>query len=332
MESHHTVSYCTAYHTTPYRTPYGITLYRIILYACLLGPRLLHSVRSPKTTNVVKEPFFLGQLHNDGVGQPGQTNMCSKLFGTKLGIALDAWACKYLVWFLLPCAVCVVMACCHINGAACSTVLPLLPTYIAYALSGLVPAGLLALCLRGSVLKQLARTASVWCYIVSIVAGEISYRFIYGPLFWKKLSGEVDTGRQAAYSFKEAVQTFGLLVCLPALDAVPPRLVPQRARVCWFSFISVYKSAAACLLIVRPMLYPCMHPCHGQCDLKTGALARKHLLVCLKQVQHCEDLSRGPRSKAGADVCADISDGHSVPLQYCPRIMFSRACAPTRTH
>ena len=51
------------------------------------------SLRSPNTTNVVKDALLLAKLHGTDMLQ-GRTNVCALILGERAGMMLDAWCAK----------------------------------------------------------------------------------------------------------------------------------------------------------------------------------------------------------------------------------------------
>ena len=126
---------------------------------------LLKSIRFPTTTNAVKEPRKLDDLHRRGANEEqdaGQFNLCSKLIGDRAGVALDCWLCKWMWWLMFFAAVCEVLAEVFHDSLAARTAAALAILALA------IPAGL---CLRVSVLTKLRTVAGVWWYILSINTG-----------------------------------------------------------------------------------------------------------------------------------------------------------------
>ena len=161
----------------------------------------------------------------------GHANVCSKLFGTRAGVALDAWLCKWIRWLVAIFIVCTVL---H------RVTEDLMATLIASALSKALLSVPWALCLRASALAQMSRMLSMYYYVVSILARMVSSTLLFGPSFWSN-KGYGDT-RVAAYCMEECTIAFGLVVSLPMWDAAPDRLAPHKLRLLYLIFIAVYNA------------------------------------------------------------------------------------------
>ena len=85
----------------------------------LLCQVLLSSIQSPSTTNVIKEPFVVAELHTDDDAAPGRHNFCSKFIGERHGMRLDAFMTKNIRWFLVGLIVSIVLV--EIANGALST-------------------------------------------------------------------------------------------------------------------------------------------------------------------------------------------------------------------
>ena len=138
---------------------------------------------SPGTTNFIKRPAILEEVHDDA-NTRGHSNVCSKLLGESAGARLDILMCKHLVWLCAMITVCTIIA----------TVHTVVPTSLAYSISMLVLAVLLALCLNVNVLKKLVRVLGVWYFILSLVGGTVSNIMIFGPRYWT-VDGNNDSAR-----------------------------------------------------------------------------------------------------------------------------------------
>ena len=193
---------------------------------------LVSSLLSPRTSNVVKQAFKLFDLHKEA---PGSSSACTKLLGPQVGTRLDVWMCKYLVWLLS-------------QGVLAIIIRRIWPgkqfwPSLVFSICLLVPSVLTALCLNVSVVKSLMKVAGVWYFIISVVGGATSHYLIYEPRF-RLVDDTEDAVGQALWACGSVAQTLGLIVGCAFLDAIPPLIFPRRARVCFLSLITVYKSAA----------------------------------------------------------------------------------------
>ena len=190
---------------------------------------LVSSLRAPNTTNVVKQPLLLVELHGTDV-LPGHANVCARLMGPRAGLLLDTYFPRRVHWFLLP----------AIGSLLLNRVLgesgPTLIAATASQLMFIVPFGL---CLRISVLNRLSGSSGVYHYAVSIIAGSSMDGLIYGPKVYTS-NGRTDTALLIIYAAHKFVLTLVLLVCLPLMDAVHTRLATPRVRITGYFFITVY--------------------------------------------------------------------------------------------
>ena len=216
-----------AFHAWPLACVRGVCSTCMPCVCCSLFSSLL----SPKTSNVLKRPLKLSELHSEA---PEISNLCAKLFGLQAGAKLDAWMCKNLAW-LLGVAV---------TGAVIQKVWRSVPTFLSYSICVLVLSVPTALCLDVGVLKKLIKVAGVWYFILSIIGGQLSASLIWGPRYWM-VEGTVDTMRQFSYICSTATLVFGIIVSCAFLDAIPPRIAGPRARVFLMLFITILKSGSS---------------------------------------------------------------------------------------
>ena len=139
----------------------------VVCCACMLAFSLLSSLLSPTTSNVVKRPFQLSDLHSEA---PGSSNACTRIFGKRTGVRLDAWMAKNSKWLL--------------TATAGSTIIlaiwrsvPTLLVYDTFVLALSIP---IALCLDVRVVQKLLRVAGVWYFVLAVAGGQVSFALIYG--------------------------------------------------------------------------------------------------------------------------------------------------------
>ena len=143
------------------------------MHACVCGS-LLSSVLSPTTSNVVKEPFKLSELHSEA---PGSSNACARIFGERAGARLDAWMCKSFNWLLGACA----------GNMIIQAALPSMLTMLVHTICFLVGSVLGVLCLDVGVVKNLLKVAGVWYFIFASVAGRLSAALVFGQVRFESI-------------------------------------------------------------------------------------------------------------------------------------------------
>ena len=194
---------------------------------------LVSSVLSPTTSNVVKQPLKLSELHSEA---PESSSACAKLFGTQANSMLHALMRKYLVWLLVVVPVI----------ATIQHFWPSVPVNLVYSLFFLVLSVLLALCLNVGVTRKLVKVLGIWYFIVSVIGGQVSSSLTYGPRFYM-VDGVVDTARQISRACSSVAVGLALIVGGAFLNAVFQSIAAQGARTALISFVCIYKSRALTL-------------------------------------------------------------------------------------
>ena len=168
---------------------------------------LVSSLRSPGTTNVIKQPHLLDSaiLHGKDM-LPGPANVCSRMISERAGVVLDTWYPKHNRVFVLLVTVSTVLNKVFGDSVCTLTILALANFFLCILHAG---------CLKRSVLKRLGRTASFYYYTVSIVGGRIAASLIYGPKVFT-VNGRTDALRFSSYFAKQVSTTVLLLVFLYA--------------------------------------------------------------------------------------------------------------------
>ena len=196
-------------------TPKGDSLVMVIALRILIN-----SIKSPQTSNVVREPLFFAPLHADGDNTPGCGNLGAELIGKRFGIAVDTWLCRWLWVPVATVTVCIAFE---------SVMQEQLGLKILVTSSELFLAVPFGLCLRLSVVKQLARRIGVYYYIVSFVTARVLRTLIFGPRFWTS-HGETDWTRASAYCAEAFSAALALVAFLPFIDAVPDRIASRTLK------------------------------------------------------------------------------------------------------
>ena len=210
---------------------HGSVLY---MHACVCGS-LLSSILSPTTSNVVKKPFQLSELHSE---VPGSSNACTVIFGQQAGARLDMWMVTNFKWLLAAVA----------GSMVVQKAWRSVPTVLLYNTLILVLSIPLALCLDVRVVKKLLNVAGAWYFILSVVGGQVSWALIFGPRWWL-VDGTVDDMKQFSSLLGAVATALGLIVGGAFIDAIPPRIFSPRARMWFTALVFVYKSGSSICLV-----------------------------------------------------------------------------------
>ena len=193
-------------------------IHSMIIMLCIT--MLISSVLSPKTTNVVKEPYRLDDLYSDGAAL-GEGSIASKLFSERIGRAHAVFVSRFGMWSVLLAVLCET-----VNNAKFGIEAPIRGWIAASA-------DFIFCCVWGPAqhvptLKLLVKEASSWYYLLLLCAGGGASALI--------LAHRVVHIHRVLHSF---VYTLGLLIVLPGMDALPPALFPRRSRIAMFGFLSL---------------------------------------------------------------------------------------------
>ena len=206
----------------------------LILVLCLT--MLASNLMSPKTSNCIKEPFKMTDLHGE-ITAPGKGSIASKLFGERMGQAHALFVSQVGTWTILPAVVCEVVSAVHDDSGGS----PLEATRALLAAC----AHLIICCTWGPAqhlptLKKLVTMAGCWYYVLVLCAGGACHAMM-----------QAQHGAAVVYSI---IYTCSMLIGLPGMDAIPPALLPQRLRIVLFGtttaiFLTFYvgsKISATC--------------------------------------------------------------------------------------
>ena len=192
------------------------------LLAVLAVEMSINNFKSPTTTNIIRDPISLEELHS--AHTPSLGTVCSRLFGDEAGHRIDNLLIRSCSWLLAICLLCTLAKTLFICTESLSIETACwMPVSMIFVLS-----------METTVLKKLASTPEVLYFAISVAAGRMASAWIYIPR---------NPWPASLACMNEFTLGLALIVFLPLIDAIPPRFISQRFRVGAFALISINKSA-----------------------------------------------------------------------------------------